>query len=175
MIRWSARRVSQIGQLDRTVADGNGVGSVADSHIDASYFQIRPEHFQAKHALGFDPGVEAGSRQENASIETAKALDGSRPFRLRRRPNAHASPFEEVDVTLCVRDRRLGIGPCEADFKRRKQNAIDDERLQILSPDPGVPQTFSSLERFNFEAVIIHRVTPGNSGAEGNTSRSKRM
>ena len=44
----------------------------------------RLERFQAKHALGFDPGVETGTRQENASnqesgagfdsIETEKVL-----------------------------------------------------------------------------------------------------
>ena len=53
---------------------------------DSGRAQLRRlERFQAKHALGFDPGVETGSRQENASnqesgarfdsIETEKVLD----------------------------------------------------------------------------------------------------
>jgi hypothetical protein len=39
-MRWTTRRVSHSGQLDRTVADGNGVGSVAGSHMECGYSQI---------------------------------------------------------------------------------------------------------------------------------------
>src|SRR6202790_1883793 len=37
------------------------------------------KRFQAKHALGLDPGVETGSRQENASNQESRA-----PFRFYR-------------------------------------------------------------------------------------------
>jgi hypothetical protein len=37
------------------------------------------KRFQAKHALGLDPGVETGSRQENASVQESRA-----PFRFNR-------------------------------------------------------------------------------------------
>jgi hypothetical protein len=34
IMRWTTRRVSQSGQLERTVAEGNGVGLASDSHMD---------------------------------------------------------------------------------------------------------------------------------------------
>jgi hypothetical protein len=40
-MRWTTRRVSHSGQLDRTVADGSGVGSVAGSHMECGYSRIR--------------------------------------------------------------------------------------------------------------------------------------
>jgi hypothetical protein len=83
--------------------------------------------------------------------------------------------FDVVDLRLRIRDRGVGIGPCEADFKRRKQDTIDDDWLQIRAPDPGVPQTFSSLERFNPKAVIIHCTTPVISAGQQITSPRKRM
>jgi hypothetical protein len=54
------------------------------SDCEESFETTTLKRFQAKHALGLDPGVETGSRQENASnqesrarfdsIETEKAL-----------------------------------------------------------------------------------------------------
>jgi hypothetical protein len=106
--------------LDRTVADGNGIGSASGSHIGCGLL-IR--------------------------------LGGSRPF---RRPNTGAASVEVVDVSLRIGYRGIGIGPREANLKRGKQHAIDNDRLEIRPPDPGVPQTFSGLERFNLKAVIVH-------------------
>jgi hypothetical protein len=109
--------------LDRTVADGNGIGSASGSHIGCGLL-IR--------------------------------LGGSRPFRRRHLPNTGAASVEVVDVSLRIGHRGIGIGPREADLKRGKQDAIDNDRLQIRPPDPSVPQTFSGLERFNLKAVIVH-------------------
>src|SRR6267378_2675530 len=83
-------------------------------------------------------------------------LGSSRPFRRRHLPNARASPVEVVDVSLRIGYRGIGTGPGEADLKRGKQHAIDNDRLQIRPPDPGVPQTFSGLEGFDLKAVIVH-------------------
>jgi hypothetical protein len=47
--------------------------------------------------------------------------------------------------------------------------------MQIRPPDPGVPQTFASLESFDLKAVILHVATPGFAGAEGNMRPSNRM
>jgi hypothetical protein len=77
-----------------------------------------------------------------------------------QRFDINASLVEIVDAGLGVRHRRIGIGPGETDFERRKRNAIDDDRLSVRPPDPGVPQAFSSLESLNRKAVIIHGVTP---------------
>src|SRR5216684_6596853 len=42
--------------------------------VDEIRFSIaEPERFPAKHALGLDPGVETGSRQENASNQESRA------------------------------------------------------------------------------------------------------
>jgi hypothetical protein len=62
----------------------------------------------------------------------------------------------ETDVSLRIGYRGIGIGPREADLKRGEQDAIDNDRLQIRAPDPGVPQTFSGLEGFDLKAVIVH-------------------
>src|SRR5216684_4009764 len=45
------------------------------------------ERFPAKHALGLDPGVEAGSRQENASNQESRA-----PFRFYRNGKGSKCP-----------------------------------------------------------------------------------
>jgi len=109
--------------LDRTVADGNGIGSASGSRIGCGLL-IR--------------------------------LGGGRPFRRRHLPNTGAASVEVVDVSLRIGHRGIGIGPREANLKRGKQDAIDNDRLEIRPPDPGVPQTFSGLERFNLKAVIVH-------------------
>jgi hypothetical protein len=129
-MRCTTRRVSQRGQLERTIADGNGVGSTSDLHMECGYLQIR--------------------------------LGSSRNFRLRDFPERRASLVEVVDLSLRICNRRIGTGPREADFERGKQNAIDDDRLLIRPPDPGVPQTLSGLEGLNLKAVIVHVVTPGS-------------
>src|SRR5229473_1857447 len=143
MMCWTTRRVSQCGQCDRTVADGNGVGSAADGGMDEGQLRL-------------------GSHR--------------RPG-LRLLPGARATLVELLDPRLCIGNRGFGIGPCEADFKRCKWRAIDDDRLQIRAPDPGVPQTLASLEAFNFETVVIavHLVTPIIAGAEGNIGLKKHM
>jgi hypothetical protein len=91
-------------------------------------------------------------------------------------PNGSGSLLEMVDLNLRIRHRGVGAGPREADFKRGKQNAIDDDRLLIRAADPGVPQTLSSLEGLDLKAVVIHFRDPGvSSEAEGNTRLSKRV
>jgi hypothetical protein len=41
---------------------------------------------------------------------------------------------------------------------------VDADRLQVRPPNPGVPQTCSSLERLDVKAVMVelHAVTPAN-------------
>jgi hypothetical protein len=46
---------------------------------------------------------------------------------------------ETVDLSFCIGDRGLRIRPCETDFQRRKQYAVNDDGLAIHAPDPGVP------------------------------------
>jgi hypothetical protein len=113
--------VSQSGQLERTIADGNGVGSASDLHMECGL------------------------------------LSGGREYRLRRSPERRVSLVEVVDLSLRIRDRRIGTGPRESDFERGKQNAVDDDRFLIRPPDPGMPQTSSGLEGLDLKAVIVHR------------------
>src|SRR5215210_142410 len=70
--------------------------------------------------------------------------------------------LEAVYLSFCILDRGFGIGPCEADFECSKRNAVDNDRLPIGAPNPGVPQPSPSLEGFDYEAVIIqlHFLTP---------------
>src|ERR1700737_890077 len=80
----------------------------------------------------------------------------SRLLRVRHLPGCRVSPeLELVDLSFRIRDCGIGIRPCKADFEGRKRNAVDDDRLQIRPPNPGMPQTSSCLERLNFEAVIV--------------------
>jgi hypothetical protein len=132
--------------MERTIADGNGVGSASDLHMECGLL-----------------------------------LGSSRKFRLRRSPERRVSLVEVVDLSLRIRYSRIGTGPREADFERGKQNAIDDDRLLIRPPDPGMPQTLSGLEGLNLKAVIVHC---GDSrffsawvfsGAEGTMSPPKPM
>jgi hypothetical protein len=120
-MRCTTRRVSQRGQLERTIADGNGVGSASDLHMECGL------------------------------------LSGGREYRLRRSPERRVSLVEVVDLSLRIRDRRIGTGPRESDFERGKQNAVDDDRFLIRPPDPGMPQTSSGLEGLDLKAVIVHR------------------
>ena len=68
-------------------ADDHLVGVVAEivvlaEHADFGRLVLHAaqlERFQAKHALGLDPGVKTGSRQENASNQESRA-----PFRFYR-------------------------------------------------------------------------------------------
>jgi hypothetical protein len=134
MMRWTTRRVSQLGQWDRTVADGNGVGSASDEGMNQGQLRLGSHR-----RLGLQHLV------------------------------------EPVDVSHRVHDRGLAIGPCEADFKRRKRFAVDDDWLQIRAPDSGVPQILARLKGLNRETVIIHGAAPANSKAEGTMGRQKGM
>jgi hypothetical protein len=42
MMRWTTRRVSQFGQWDRSVAEGNGPGSVSDGGMDEGLRRLVP-------------------------------------------------------------------------------------------------------------------------------------
>jgi hypothetical protein len=44
-------------------------------------------------------------------------------------PGRRIAARQPVDVSFRIRDRRIRIGPCEADFERRKLHTIDDDRL----------------------------------------------
>jgi hypothetical protein len=68
----------------------------------------------------------------------------------------HASLVEIFDTGLRIRDRRIGTRPGETDFQFGKRNTVDDDRLEIRPPDPGVPEAPSGLERLDLKAVIIH-------------------
>src|SRR5439155_24766646 len=73
----------------------------------------------------------------------------------------HGSLVEIVDADLAVVDRSVLVGPGKADFKLRKGDAVDDDRLNIIPPDPGVPKAFSGLESLDLKAVVIHLAFPG--------------
>ena len=60
-----------------------------------------------------------------------------------------------------IRDRRIRIGPGKAEFERRKRHAIDDDRREIGSLNPGVPLPSPRFERLNFKAAVNHGVSPG--------------
>src|SRR5437899_1211882 len=72
------------------------------------------------------------------------------------------APAEAIDMVLGIGDRRVGIGPGEADLHGRKQHAIDGNRAEIGTPDTGVPQPLASLEGFDVKAVVEgrHFVSP---------------
>ena len=136
MTRRIASGASHSGQCDSTAAEGDWVGAVSDSTMGCAIFKTGLERFQAKHALGLDPGVEPGSRQENASNHESgapfrfnrngKAL-GSRPFGPRYLAGRRvALQLELVDLGFGIRDGGLGVEPCKADLERRKRNVIDD-------------------------------------------------
>jgi hypothetical protein len=63
---------------------------------------------------------------------------------------------QPLDLILGIRDGGVGIMPCEADLERRKRNPVDDEGSHIRPLDPGVPQTCSSLKRFDLKAIMVH-------------------
>jgi len=112
--------------LDCTVADGNGIGSASGLHIGYGLLSDR-----ARKQPAVPPAASAQCPRRAASVEV-------------------------VDVRLRIGYRGIGIRPREADLKRGKQHAIDNDRLQIRAPDPGVPQTLSGLEGFDLKAVIVH-------------------
>jgi hypothetical protein len=175
------------GQCDSAAEEGDWVGAVSDSTMGCAIFKIGLERFQAKHALGLDPGVETGSRQENASNQESRA-----PFRFNRNGKALGGrlfgprylagcrvslQLELVDLGFRIRDRGLGVEPCKADLERRKRNVIDDHGFQVRPPDTGMPQPFSSLESLDFKAVMValHGVAPVVSRIEGNMRRPERV
>ena len=51
-----------------------------------------------------------------------------------------AALVEIVDAGLRIGNRRARFGPGEPDFQLGKRHAIDDDRLKIRPPDPGVPR-----------------------------------
>ena len=59
-----------------------------------------------------------------------------------------------------IRHRCVRIGPCKADFERRKRHAIDDDRREIGSLNPGVPLPSPRFERLDFKAAVNHGVFP---------------
>src|SRR5271167_4327359 len=79
----------------------------------------------------------------------------------------HRSLVEIVDTGLRIGDRRVRIGPGKPDFQFGKRDAVDDDGLIIRAPDPGVPKAFSSLERLDLKAVIVHVASPAVSNTEG--------
>src|SRR4029077_8348592 len=54
--------------------------------------------------------------------------------------NDHGALVEIVDAGLGVGNRGVLVGPGKADFELRKGDAVDDDRLEIRAPDPGVPK-----------------------------------
>jgi hypothetical protein len=68
----------------------------------------------------------------------------------------HGSLVEIVDAGLRIRDRGIALGPGETDLELGKRDAIDDDRVLVRPPDPGVPEASSSLESLDLKAVVIH-------------------
>src|ERR1700761_8874225 len=83
------------------------------------------------------------------------------------------SLFEIVDPGLGVRDRGIALGPGETDLEFGKRDAIDDDRLQIRPPDPGVPEASSRLERLDLKAVVIHVASLGDFGSRTKSRAGK--
>ena len=77
---------------------------------------------------------------------------GAFPPRL----DVYGALVEIVDAGLGIRDRGIALGPGETNFELRKRHAIDDDRLLVLTSDPGVPEASSSLESLDLKAVVIH-------------------
>src|SRR5215467_9989359 len=92
---------------------------------------------------------DAFSSREPVPTSLENALSG-RAHLLRSAP---AMP-EAIDVALGVGNRRILIGPGEADFQRGEWMAADHDRLLVRAPDPGVPQPASGLERLDVVAII---------------------
>jgi hypothetical protein len=142
MTRRIASGASHSGQPDSSVAEGGWVGSVVVSLMGCGPF--------SKQVRAFSSEVETGSHQENASTLGRGSL-------LLRHLVRHVSlEPQPLDLILRIRDGVVGIMPCEADFERGKRNPVDDEGLHIRPLDPGVPQTRSSLERFDLKAIMVH-------------------
>jgi hypothetical protein len=80
--------------------------------------------------------------------------------------------LEPLDLNFGIRDGGSGISPCEADFERGKRNPVDDDGLPIRPPDAGVPQTCSSLERFDLKAIMGHWATPEILRSQASIGRS---
>src|SRR5271169_1019743 len=94
-----------------------------------------------------------------------KLASNSRMAGLQLLFDDHASLVEIVDTGLRVGDRRVRIGPGETHFQFGKRDAVDDDRLIIRAPDPGVPEASSSLESLDLTAVIVHVASPPVSNA----------
>src|SRR4051795_1100129 len=70
-------------------------------------------------------------------------------------PAAAQRRVEAVDLTLGVCDRGLRAGPGETDFHRGKWDVVDDDRLEVRTLDPSVPQAPSCFEKFDPEAIVL--------------------
>jgi len=72
----------------------------------------------------------------------------------------HGALVEIVDAGLGVGNRGILVGPGKADFKLGKGDAVDDNGLEIRTPDPCVPKASSGLESLNLKTVVIHGASP---------------
>lgn len=162
-----ARRVSVHGSKRCAVDDIQMKPAAADA-------ALRP-------VIHFPPFEHPHQRQAAAAfgavvVQGAQGLGTWRGFELRHDHRAlrcrgadlfgpaPAMP-EAIDVVLGVRDRRVLVGPGEADFEREKGLATDDQRLAVDAPDPRVPQPAPGLEGLDVVAVIkaCHRTPAARS------------
>src|ERR1700735_4635619 len=69
-------------------------------------------------------------------------------------------PGEIIDRGLGIGDGGFHFGPGEADLDLGERDAVDDDGLKILTPDPGVAQASSGFESLDLKAVIVHDTSP---------------
>src|ERR1700730_11083793 len=106
-----------------------------------------------------------------------KINSSGRLLRRRQLCGCSVSPqLEAVDLIFRVLDRGFGIGPGKAHLDRGNQSPVDHDGFLVGAANPGVPQTSTSLERFNRKAVMVHLANPpGTSAVEGNMRLLKGM
>src|ERR1019366_4333201 len=95
-----------------------------------------PERFQAKHALGLDPGVETGSRQEDASNQGSRA-----PFRFNRNGKGLVQDVAAVLERSAEGDRRVKL------LQLRLQLLVDQEERPQRAVDVAIATGYDPVDR----------------------------
>src|SRR3569623_1225828 len=103
-------------------------------------------------ASGCDSSILVG-KKAGSSLVTALSRNSSVAF---------GPPAEAVDMVLGIGNRRVGVGPGEAELHGRKQLAVDGNGAEIGAADAGMPEVLARLERFDVIAVVKgrHRKSP---------------
>ena len=63
---------------------------------------------------------------------------------------------QEAGQSLAAELRGFGVGPGETDLELGERDAVDDDGLGVLAPDPGVPKSLAEFESLDLKTVMGH-------------------